>query len=56
MLVRLLSQLSLSNLFTNPAGGFMSKAKGMLHDLKDGGNGNRGSSGGYTRPGNEGDY
>lgn len=45
---------------TNPAGGgFMSKAKGMLHDLKDGGN-KRGSGGdgggGYTQPGNEGDY
>lgn len=41
---------------TNPAGGgFMNKAKGMLHDLKDGG-GSRKSSEGYTRPGNEGDY
>ena len=36
---------------TNPAGGFMSKAKGMLHDLKDGGN--RGSGGEYSQPGNQ---
>ena len=34
----------------------MSKAKEMLHDLKEGGNSKRGSGGGYTRPGNEGDY
>lgn len=47
----------LSNLLTYAAGGgFMSKAKGMLHDFKEGGNGKRGSGGGYTQPGNEGDY
>lgn len=35
----------------------MSKAKEMLHDIKDGGSGKRGGSGGdYNRPGNEGDY
>jgi len=34
----------------------MSKAKEMLHDIKDGGSGKRGGSGDYNRPGNEGDY
>ena len=48
---------SLSNLLCYLAGGgFMSKAKGMLHEFKEGGNGKRGSGGGYTQPGNEGDY
>jgi hypothetical protein len=34
----------------------MSKAKEMMHEFKDGGDSKRGSSGGYTQPGNEGDY
>jgi len=35
----------------------MSKAKEMLHDIKDTGSGKRGeTSGEYNRPGNEGDY
>lgn len=58
--VHLLFFIFLLNLIyypTNPAGGgFMSKAKEMLHDFKDGGNSRRKSGGGYTRPGNEGDY
>ena len=34
----------------------MSKAKGMLHEFKDGGGSNRKSGDGYTKPGSQEDY
>jgi hypothetical protein len=49
--------MNLIHFLTNPAGGggLISKAKDILHDMKDGGSGKRGGDG-YSQPGNEGQY